>query len=32
MIYATAVEHGLSLVTKDRAIRNHAAPRSLTTW
>lgn len=32
MIYATAVEHGLKLVTKDRAIRNHAHPRSVVVW
>lgn len=32
MIYATAVEHGLKLVTKDRAIRDHAHPRSVAVW
>lgn len=32
LIYATAVEHGLSLVTKDRAIRDHDRPRALTVW
>ncbi|HUC06956.1 MAG TPA: type II toxin-antitoxin system VapC family toxin [Solirubrobacterales bacterium] len=32
LIYATAIEHGLSLVTKDRAIRDHDKPRSLTIW
>lgn len=32
MIYATAIEHDLSLVTKDRAIRDHDHPRSLTVW
>jgi PIN domain nuclease of toxin-antitoxin system len=32
LIYATAVEHGLKLVTKDRAIRDHDRPRSLTLW
>jgi PIN domain nuclease of toxin-antitoxin system len=32
LIYATAIEHGLKLVTKDRAIRNHDKPRSLTVW
>lgn len=32
LIYATAVEHGLDLVTKDRAIRDHDKPRSLTVW
>lgn len=32
LIYATAIEHGLDLVTKDRAIRDHNHPRSLTIW
>ena len=32
LIYATAIEHGLNLVTKDRAIRDHDKPRSLTVW
>ncbi|MBW8059048.1 MAG: type II toxin-antitoxin system VapC family toxin [Solirubrobacterales bacterium] len=32
LIYATAIEHGLDLVTKDRAIRDHDHPRSLTIW
>lgn len=32
LIYATAVEHGLGLVTKDRAIRDHDHPRSLAVW
>lgn len=32
LIYATAVEHGLGLVTKDRAIRDHDKPRSMTIW
>jgi len=32
LIYATAIEHGFSLVTKDRAIRDHDRPRSLTIW
>jgi PIN domain nuclease of toxin-antitoxin system len=32
LIYATAIEHGLDLVTKDRAIRDHDKPRSLTLW
>jgi PIN domain nuclease of toxin-antitoxin system len=32
LIYATALEHGLGLVTKDRAIRDHDRPRSLTIW
>ena len=32
LIYATAIEHGLGLVTKDRAIRDHDRPRSVTVW
>jgi PIN domain nuclease of toxin-antitoxin system len=32
LIYATAIETGLELVTKDRAIRDHDKPRSLTVW
>jgi len=32
LIYATAVEHGLKLVSKDRAIRDHAHPRSVVVW
>jgi PIN domain nuclease of toxin-antitoxin system len=32
LIYATAIEHGLELVTKDRAIRDHDRPSSLTVW
>ena len=32
LIYATAIEHGLPLVTKDRAIRSEARPRSLIVW
>lgn len=32
LIYATAIEHGLGLVTKDRAIRDHARPRSVAVW
>ena len=32
LIYATAVEHGLKLVTKDRAIRDHDRPRSVAVW
>ena len=32
LIYATAIEHGLGLLTKDRAIRDHDKPRSLTVW
>lgn len=32
LIYATALEHDLKLVTKDREIRDHDKPRSLTVW
>lgn len=32
LVYATALEHGLKLVTKDQAIRDHDRPRSLTLW
>ena len=32
LIYATAIEHGLGLVTKDRAIRDHDQPRSVAIW
>lgn len=32
LIYATAIEHGLDLITKDRGIRDHDKPRSLTVW
>ncbi len=32
LIYATAIEHGLNLVTKDQAIRAHDKPSSLTVW
>lgn len=32
LIFATAIEHGLRLVTKDRAIRDHAHPRSAAIW
>lgn len=32
LIYATAIEHGLRLVTKDRAIQKSDKPRSLTVW
>lgn len=31
-IYATAIEHGLKLVTKDQAIGEHDRPRSLVVW
>jgi PIN domain nuclease of toxin-antitoxin system len=32
IIYATAIEHGVKLVTKDRAIAEHDKPRSLVVW
>ena len=32
LIYATAVEHGLRLVTKDQRLRRHRHPRPLTVW
>jgi len=32
LIYATAIERGTKLVTKDEAIRNHDGPRSLVVW
>jgi PIN domain nuclease of toxin-antitoxin system len=32
LIYATAIEHGLKLVTKDRAIRGHRGPRPVAVW
>jgi PIN domain nuclease of toxin-antitoxin system len=32
LIYATAIESGLKLVTKDRAIRDHDRPGSITVW
>ena len=32
LIYATAIEHGLNLVTKDQAIRNHDGPRPVAIW
>ncbi len=32
LIYATAVEHDLRLVTKDRALLDHPHPRSPTVW
>jgi PIN domain nuclease of toxin-antitoxin system len=32
LIYATAIEHGWRLVTKDRRIRAHRHPRSLALW
>ncbi|MBO0866664.1 MAG: type II toxin-antitoxin system VapC family toxin [Mycobacterium sp.] len=32
LIYATAVERGWRLVTKDRRLRNHRHPRPVTIW
>ena len=32
LIYATAVEHGWSLVTKDERLRGHRSPRPITIW
>ena len=32
LIYATAVEHGWRLVTKDRRLREHRSPRPMTVW
>jgi PIN domain nuclease of toxin-antitoxin system len=32
LIYATAIEHGLGLVTKDRKLRDHRHPRRLAVW
>jgi PIN domain nuclease of toxin-antitoxin system len=32
LIFATAIEHGLQLVTKDHAIRDHAHPRAVAVW
>jgi PIN domain nuclease of toxin-antitoxin system len=32
LIYATALEHGLGLVTKDRSIRDRDQPRSIVVW
>jgi PIN domain nuclease of toxin-antitoxin system len=32
LIYATAVENGWRLVTKDRKLRAHCHPRPLTVW
>ena len=32
LIYATAVEHGWRLVTKDRRLRSHRHPRPITVW
>jgi PIN domain nuclease of toxin-antitoxin system len=32
LIYATAIEHGVKLVSKDQALRNHPHPRPLVVW
>lgn len=32
LIYATAVEHGWRLVTKDKRLRSYRHPRSVTVW
>ena len=32
LIYATAIEYGLRLVTKDQRLRDHAHPRPLALW
>ena len=32
LIYATAIEHGCRLVTKDQRLRSHRYPRPLTLW
>jgi PIN domain nuclease of toxin-antitoxin system len=32
LIYATAIEHGWTLVTKDERLRNHRHPRRITVW
>jgi PIN domain nuclease of toxin-antitoxin system len=32
LIYATAIEHGLRLVTKDRALRDHPHPGPPAVW
>jgi len=32
IIYATAIENGWSLLTKDRSLRNHRHPRQITVW
>ncbi|HMK98480.1 MAG TPA: PIN domain-containing protein [Acidimicrobiales bacterium] len=32
IIYATAIEHGWRLITKDRALRNHGHPPRITVW
>lgn len=32
LIYATAIEHGWPLVTKDERLRGHRSPRPITIW
>jgi PIN domain nuclease of toxin-antitoxin system len=32
LIYATAIEEGWTLVTKDERLRNHRHPRQVTVW
>lgn len=32
LIYATAIEHGLELVTKDGRLRRHRHPRRIAVW
>jgi PIN domain nuclease of toxin-antitoxin system len=32
IIYATAMEHGWQVVTKDRRLRDHPAPRQIAIW
>ncbi|HEY6056868.1 MAG TPA: PIN domain-containing protein [Candidatus Limnocylindrales bacterium] len=32
LIYATAIEHGLPLITKDERLRSHRHPRGVTVW
>lgn len=32
LIYATAIEHGWQLVTKDRRLRDHRHPRRIAVW
>ena len=32
LVYATAIEHGWRLVTKDSKLRSHRHPRPLTVW
>jgi PIN domain nuclease of toxin-antitoxin system len=32
IIYATAIEHGWQLVTKDARLRRHRHPRPITVW